>query len=226
MRILIVEDEPALLESLSEGFTRAGHVVDGSSEGTEALYMGQDYPIDAAVIDLGLPGMSGMEVIRELRKAGRDFPILILTARDRWEDKVEGLEAGADDYLAKPFHFEELRARMNALLRRAGGFATPKLKNGPLELDTAAHRLEMDGEEIKLTTFEYRLMEYLMMNVGKVVSKLELTEHLYPDDAERDSNVLEVMIGRLRRKLDPHRDTQMLETLRGRGYRLKQLADA
>ncbi len=226
MRILIVEDEPALLESLSEGFTRDGHVVDGSSEGTEALYMGQEYPIDAAVIDLGLPGMSGMEVIRELRKAGRDFPILILTARDRWEDKVEGLEAGADDYLAKPFHFEELRARMNALLRRAGGFATPKLKNGPLELDTAAHRLEMDGEEIKLTTFEYRLMEYLMMNVGKVVSKLELTEHLYPDDAERDSNVLEVMIGRLRRKLDPHRDTQMLETLRGRGYRLKQLADA
>ncbi len=226
MRILIVEDEPALLESLSEGFTRDGHVVDGSSEGTEALYMGQEYPIDAAVIDLGLPGMSGMEVIRELRKAGRDFPILILTARDRWEDKVEGLEAGADDYLAKPFHFEELRARMNALLRRAGGFATPKLKNGPLELDTAAHRLEMDGEEIKLTTFEYRLMEYLMMNVGKVVSKLELTEHLYPDDAERDSNVLEVMIGRLRRKLDPDRDTQMLETLRGRGYRLKQLADA
>lgn len=226
MRILIVEDEPALLESLSEGFTRDGHVVDGSSEGTEALYMGQEYPIDAAVIDLGLPGMSGMEVIRELRKAGRDFPILILTARDRWEDKVEGLEAGADDYLAKPFHFEELRARMNALLRRAGGFATPKLKNGPLELDTAAHRLEMDGEEIKLTTFEYRLMEYLMMNVGKVVSKLELTEHLYPDDAERDSNVLEVMIGRLRRKLDPNRDAQMLETLRGRGYRLKQLADA
>lgn len=226
MRILIVEDEPALLERLSEGFTQDGHVVDCSSEGTEALYMGQEYPVDAAVVDLGLPGMSGMDVIRELRKAGKDFPILILTARDRWEDKVEGLEAGADDYLAKPFHFEELRARMNALLRRAGGFSTPKLKNGPLELDTAAHRLAMHGEEIKLTTFEYRLMEYLMMNVGKVVSKLELTEHLYPDDAERDSNVLEVMIGRLRRKLDPDRDSQLLETLRGRGYRLKQLADA
>ncbi len=226
MRILIVEDEPALLERLKTGFTQEGYIVDLCSDGKEALYMGSEFPIDAAVVDLGLPGMSGLEVIRALRADGHDFPILILTARDRWEDKVEGLEAGADDYVAKPFHFEELKARMNALMRRAGGFASPQLKNGPLELDTTAQRLQVKGEEVKLTTFEYRLIEYLMMNVGKVVSKMELTEHLYPDDAERDSNVLEVMIGRLRRKLDPDRSSELLETLRGRGYRLKQLADA
>lgn len=223
MRILVVEDEPALLERLREGFSQEGFVVDTCSDGKEALYMGREFPLDAAVVDLGLPGMSGMEVIRALRDEGHGFPILILTARDRWEDKVEGLEAGADDYLAKPFHFEELKARMNALLRRVGGFSSPRLENGPLSLDTSAQRLLLDGEEIKLTTFEYRLTEYLMLHVGKVVSKQELTEHLYPDDAERDSNVLEVMIGRLRRKLDPERRHEPLETLRGRGYRMRIL---
>lgn len=219
MRILIIEDETALRERLASAFGDDGYVVDSAPDGNEGLYMGREFPVDVAVIDLGLPGISGMEVIRTLRGEDRDFPILILTARDRWQDKVEGLEAGADDYLAKPFHIEELKARVNALVRRSAGWSTPVLEYGPWQLDTRSQQVTRDGDEIGVTGYEYRILEYLMLHAGQVVSKGELMEHLYPDDADRDSNVLEVLIGRLRKKLDPDQSLRPLETLRGRGYR-------
>ncbi len=219
MRILIIEDESALRQRLATSFEEDGYVVDSAPDGTEGLYMGREFPVDVAVIDLGLPDMSGMEVIRTLRGEDRDFPVLILTARDRWQDKVEGLEAGADDYLAKPFHIEELKARVNALVRRSAGWATPVLEFGPWKLDTRSQQVTLDGGEIAVTGYEYRILEYLMLHAGEVVSKSELMEHLYPDDADRDSNVLEVLIGRLRKKIDPDQSRRPLETLRGRGYR-------
>ncbi len=219
MRILIIEDESALRQRLATSFEEDGFVVDSAPDGTEGLYMGREFPVDVAVIDLGLPDMSGMEVIRTLRGEDRDFPVLILTARDRWQDKVEGLEAGADDYLAKPFHIEELKARVNALVRRSAGWATPVLEFGPWKLDTRSQQVTLDGGEIAVTGYEYRILEYLMLHAGEVVSKSELMEHLYPDDADRDSNVLEVLIGRLRKKIDPDQSRRPLETLRGRGYR-------
>jgi two-component system response regulator PhoP len=220
MRILIVEDDPQLQDSVANLLREAGYAVDVSSDGTEGLYFGEEYPIDLAVIDLGLPGLSGLDVIRRLRASERDFPILILTARSDWQDKVEGLEAGADDYLTKPFHPEELKARVSALLRRAAGHAQPAVSFGPLHLDLAAQRVSLAGEEVDLTTFEYKVIEYLAMHPDAVVTKSTLSEHIYEEDADRDSNVIEVFVGRLRKKLDPDGSLQPIETLRGRGYRL------
>lgn len=219
MRILVVEDETALLDSLSENLREAGFVVDAAADGEEGLYFGKEYPADLAIVDLGLPGMSGMELIAKLRDAGKKLPILILTARDAWQDKVEGLHAGADDYVVKPFHMEEVLARVNALLRRTGGWAEPVLRCGPVTLDTRTQEVSVDGRLVELTSYEYRLLEHLMMSAGKVVSKTELTESLYDQDFERDSNVIEVFVGRLRRKLDPDNKLRPIETLRGRGYR-------
>ncbi|HYW93581.1 MAG TPA: response regulator transcription factor [Gammaproteobacteria bacterium] len=219
MRLLIVEDEARLRESLAEQFRTAGFVVDSTGEAEEAIFLGEEYPVDVAVVDLGLPDASGMDVIRTWREQRRGFPVLILTARGRWQDKVAGLEAGADDYLVKPFQPEELAARVNALLRRAAGWATPVLECGDVRLDTAAQRVTVGGRNVNLTAYEYRIIEHLMLHAGQVVSKTELSEHLYPDDDDRDSNVIEVLIGRVRRKLDPDGTRQPLETLRGRGYR-------
>ena len=220
MRILIIEDEQALRESLQHDLTAAGHAVDVAADGEEGLYAALEYPIDAAIIDLGLPRIAGLEVIRRLRAAGKSYAVLVLTARDRWQDKVEGLGAGADDYLAKPFHFPELQARLGALLRRAGGWTTPLLQCGPVTLDTRAQTVAVRGAPVELTSFEYRLLEHLMLRAGEVISKTELTEKLYQQDFERDSNVIEVLIARLRRKLDPGEELKPIETLRGRGYRL------
>ncbi|HEC17718.1 MAG TPA: response regulator transcription factor [Gammaproteobacteria bacterium] len=219
MRILIVEDEDQLRKQLAARLRQESFAVDEAADGREGLFIGREYPIDVGVVDLGLPEMSGIEVIRQLRALGKDFPILILTARDRWQDKVEGLESGGDDYLVKPFHMEELVARIKALLRRAVGWTQSTLNFGPLELDSLAQKVSMRGEPIELTAYEYRVLEYLIARAGQVVSKAELTEHIYEQDFDRDSNVIEVFVGRLRRKLDPLNTLNVIETLRGRGYR-------
>jgi len=219
MRLLVIEDDATLRESLSQQLAAAGFAVEQAADGTEGLYFAEEYPIDLAIIDLGLPGMSGLEIIEKVREQGKTYPILILTARDRWEDKVDGLSAGADDYVVKPFHFEEVSARVNALLRRSGGWASSVLKAGPVELDMSRQELKVDDSLIELTSFEYKIIEYLMVRAGKVISKTELTERLYDQDFERDSNVIEVFIGRLRKKLDPENTVKPIETLRGRGYR-------
>lgn len=220
MRILVVEDEPNLLEMLVTHLRQAGFAVDAAPDGEEGLYLGGEYPIDLGIIDLGLPKLSGLELIRSLRDQGKAFPILILTARSEWQEKVEGLEAGADDYLTKPFHMPELLARVNALLRRAAGHATPDIQAGPIRVDLSAQRVYRDGSEIDLTSYEYKVLEYLLLNPDKVVTKSQLTEHIYDEDADRDSNVIEVFVGRLRKKLDPNGELKPIETLRGRGYRL------
>ena len=225
MRVLVVEDEAALRETLKSRLTDSGFTVDVAQDGEEGLFAGREYPLDIAIIDLGLPKLSGLEVIRRLRAENKAFPILILTARDNWQDKVEGLQAGADDYVAKPFHFEEVLARLQALLRRAGGWANPELKCGPVTLDTRAQTVRVAGQAIDLTTFEYRILEHLMLRAGEVISKGELTERLYDQDFERDSNVIEVLVGRLRRKLDPEDRLKPIETLRGRGYRFALARD-
>ena len=225
MRVLVVEDEAALRETLKTRLTEAGFTIDVAQDGEEGLFAGLEYPLDVAIIDLGLPKLAGLEVIRRLRAARKAFPILILTARDNWQDKVEGLQAGADDYVAKPFHFEEVLARLQALLRRAGGWASPELKCGPITLDTRAQTVSVDAAAIELTTFEYRILEHLMLRAGEVISKGELTERLYDQDFERDSNVIEVLVGRLRRKLDPEDRLKPIETLRGRGYRFALARD-
>jgi two-component system, OmpR family, response regulator PhoP len=219
MRVLVVEDEPVLRETLQTELAAAGFTVDVAADGEEGLYAGLEYPVDVAIIDLGLPKLPGLQLIRKLRVAERSFPILILTARDRWQDKVEGLDAGADDYVAKPFHFEEVLARLQALLRRSGGWASSSLACGPVVLDTRAQNVMVEGNPVELTTFEYRILEHLMLKAGDVISKTDLTEQLYEQDFERDSNVIEVFIGRLRRKLDPDDRIKPIETLRGRGYR-------
>jgi two-component system response regulator PhoP len=220
VRILVVEDEERLREQLGQRLKKAGYAVEQAPDGEEGLYIGQELPLDLAIVDLGLPGLSGIELIRRLRAAGKDFPILILTARGNWQDKVEGLEAGADDYVVKPFHVEEVLARLNALLRRASGWSQPVLELGALSIDTRSQEVRVEGRPVELTAFEYKVLEYLAMHHGEVVSKTDLTEHIYEQDYDRDSNVLEVFVGRLRRKLDPDNRLRPIETLRGRGYRL------
>lgn len=219
MRLLLIEDDDTLRESLASQLVEAGFGVEKAADGREGLYFAQEYPIDLAIVDLGLPEMPGLDVIRQVRSEGKTYPILILTARDRWQDKVDGLEAGADDYVVKPFHFEEISARVNALLRRSGGWASSVLTAGPVRLDTTRQDLKVNDKSIELTSYEYRIIEHLMMRAGEVISKSELTDRLYDQDFERDSNVIEVFIGRLRKKLDPDNTIKPIETLRGRGYR-------
>ena len=219
MRILLVEDEAPLRETLAARLKREGYAVDTASDGEEAMFLGKEVPFDVAIIDLGLPKMTGLELIQKLRGLGQKYPILILTARASWQDKVEGLKTGADDYLVKPFHVEELLARINALMRRATGWSKPQLECGPVVLDTTAQTVSVSGAGVELTTYEYKVLEYLMLHAGELVSKADLTEHIYQQDFDRDSNVLEVFIGRLRRKLDPDNSLKPIETVRGRGYR-------
>jgi two-component system, OmpR family, response regulator PhoP len=219
MRVLIVEDEAPLRETLAARMQREGFAVDTASDGEEAVYMGKEVPFDIVIVDLGLPKMSGIEVVKKLRESQRRFPILILTARSSWQDKVEGLKSGADDYLVKPFHIEELLARVNALVRRSAGWSKPVLECGPVAMDTTAQTVSVNGALIDLTSYEYKVLEYLMLHAGELVSKGDLTEHIYEQDFDRDSNVIEVFIGRLRKKLDPDGGLKPIETVRGRGYR-------
>jgi two-component system response regulator PhoP len=219
MRLLIIEDDDTLRESLAQQLGEAGYAVEQAADGREGLYFALEYPVDLAIIDLGLPEVSGLDIIRKAREQGKAYPILILTARDRWQDKVDGLSAGADDYVVKPFHFEEVGARVHALLRRSGGWASSVMTAGPVVLDMARQEVTVDDAPVELTSFEYKIIEYLMLRAGQVISKSELTERLYDQDFERDSNVIEVFIGRLRKKLDPANTLKPIETLRGRGYR-------
>ena len=216
MRTLVVEDETALREQLTEHLKSEGFAVDSAGDGEEGLYFGREYDYDVAVIDLGLPKLDGIELITRLRQEERGFPILVLTARGHWQDKVQGLEAGADDYLAKPFQMEELMARLNALIRRSAGYASPVLSQGELQLDTAKKEVRVNGGAVELTAYEYKVLEYLMLNPDRVVSKTELTDHLYEQDFDRDSNVIEVFVGRLRKKISP---VDLIRTVRGQGYR-------
>ncbi len=219
MRLLVIEDDATLRETLTTKLRDAGFAIEQAADGKEGLYFALEYPIDLAIIDIGLPEMSGLDIIREVRKQGKSYPILILTARDRWEDKVDGLDAGADDYVVKPFHFEEVLARVNALVRRSGGWASSIMTAGPVSLDLSRQEVKVNDAVIELTSYEYKIIEYLIVRAGQVISKTELTERLYDQDFERDSNVIEVFVGRLRKKLDPDNTIQPIETLRGRGYR-------
>ena len=216
MRILLVEDDPTLRAQLRAGLADAGYAVDEAGNGIDAQHLGETEPFDAAVLDLGLPALDGLSVLRRWRASGRTLPVLILTARDSWHEKVTGIDAGADDYLAKPFHMEELLARLRALIRRAQGLASPLLQCGAIVLDTRSGRVSQNGRPVNLTSHEFRLLAYLMHRTGQVVSRTELIEHLYAQDFDRDSNTIEVFIGRLRRKLAPG----AIEAVRGMGYRL------
>ena len=216
MRLLLVEDEPTLRAQLREGLVAAGYVVDEADNGRDAHFLGDTETFDAVVLDLGLPVLDGLTVLRRWRDAGRAMPVLILTARDNWSEKVAGIDAGADDYLTKPFHMEELLARVRALIRRASGQASPVLRCGPLALDTRSGRVTCDGQPVALTSHEYKVLDYLMHRLGAVVSRSELTEHIYAQDFDRDSNTIEVFVGRLRKKLPP----DLIETVRGLGYRM------
>ena len=219
MRVLIVEDE-ALLAAQVDVFLRDnGFVVDMAADGEEGLHYAREYDYAVAIVDLGLPKLNGIQLIESMRRDGKRTPVLILTARSHWQDKVAGLEAGADDYLAKPFAMEELLARIKALIRRSAGYASSVVERGPLLLDLSRKELRVDGEPIDLTAYEYRLLEYLVLNPSRVVSKAELTEHIYDQDHDRDSNVIEVFIGRLRRKIDPQDTIKPIRTVRGQGYR-------
>lgn len=221
MRILIIEDELTLQQQLADELRVQDYVVDVASDGEEGLYFGQEYPIDIAIVDLGLPKLDGVDVIKQLRQSGKTYPILILTARNRWQEKVEGLEAGADDYLTKPFHPEELSARIKVLLRRSVGLADNTLICGPVKIDTSSKQVFLNDEPLTITAYEYRLLSYLMMHTGKVLSKRELVDHIYEEDDDRDSNTIEVFIRRLRKKLDPDGELKPIETQRGRGYRFR-----
>ncbi|CAM5182141.1 two-component system response regulator [Bosea thiooxidans] len=214
MRLLVVEDDKDLNRQIVTALENAGYAVDKAFDGEEGLYLGETEPYDAVILDLGLPKVDGVAVLQGWRRAGKTMPVLILTARDRWSDKVGGFDAGADDYVVKPFHIEELLARVRALLRRAAGHATSELVCGPVRLDTRASRVVVDGNPVKLTSHEYRLLSYLMHHQGRVVSRTELVEHLYDQDFDRDSNTIEVFVGRLRKKLG----VEIIETVRGLGY--------
>ncbi|MEQ1485667.1 response regulator transcription factor [Methyloglobulus sp.] len=220
MRILIIEDETGIRSQIRRYFEKIGYQVDETGDGKEGLYFATEYPVDVAIIDLGLPGIPGLEIIKRLRQEGNQLPILILTARGRWQERVEGLEAGADDYLAKPFQLEELAARIKALIRRVVGAPQSLLKCGNLVLNLETQRAAINGVELDLTNFEYRMLEYLAQRYGKIVSKDELRSYLYPHDNDPESNVLTVLLGRLRRKLDPEGIRNPIETVRSRGYRL------
>jgi two-component system OmpR family response regulator len=216
MRVLLVEDEPTLNRQLDLALQHAGYAVDVSVNGRDAWVLGDTEPFDAVVLDLGLPQMDGLTVLKRWRAAGRTMPVLILTARDHWHEKVAGIDAGADDYLTKPFHTEELLARLRGLIRRASGLSSSLLVCGPVELDTRTSRVTLDGQHLALTSHEFKVLAYLMHHAGAVVSRTELTEHIYAQDFERDSNTIEVFVGRLRKKLPP----DLIETVRGLGYRL------
>ncbi|NQY51441.1 MAG: response regulator transcription factor [Piscirickettsiaceae bacterium] len=220
MRILLIEDEVDLREQVTKQLQKKNLTVDAVADGAEGLYRGLEYPYDLAVIDLGLPKLSGIEVIKRLRAASRRFSVLILTGRGGWQDKVEGLEVGADDYLVKPFHFKELLARINALSRRASGWANATLQCGNVTLNPTNQEVMNGGMTVNLTAYEYRLLHLLMLHAGEVLSKTDITDHIYEQDHDRDSNVIEVFIRRLRSKLDPDKKLSPIETLRGRGYRL------
>lgn len=222
MRVLVVEDDRDLARQLNEALSEAGYAVDVACDGEEGHFLGSSEPYDAVVLDLGLPAVDGITVLERWRREGLKTPVLILTARDRWSEKVQGFDAGADDYVAKPFHMAEVLARLRALVRRAAGHAAPELSCGPVRLDTRAAQVAVEGRPVKLTAQEYRLLAYLMHHAGRVVSRTELTEHLYDQDFDLDSNVIEVFIGRLRRKLG----VDVIGTVRGLGYRLRALEDA
>lgn len=221
MRILVVEDDTDLNRQLVTALEEAGYVVDSATDGEDGHFLGDTEPYDAVVLDLGLPSLDGLSVLENWRRDGRTMPVLILTARDRWSDKVAGIDAGADDYVAKPFHMEEVLARVRALVRRAAGHASNELTCGPVRLDLRAGRVTLDGSPVKLTSHEYRLLSYLLHHQGKVISRTELTEHLYDQDFDRDSNTVEVFVGRLRKKIG----SDLIETIRGLGYRLGEARD-
>jgi len=219
MRLLLIEDDAILRLGLKRQLEADGYRVDAAADGEDGLFQAREYPLDLAIVDLGLPKLNGLQVVERLRAEGKTLPILILTARGSWQDKVRGLEAGADDYLVKPFEYPELAARVKALLRRALKATSDQLTLGALQLDFSAQVARLDGVALELTSFEYRMLELLVRHRSRVVSKQELSDYLYPHDEDRDSNVLEVLMGRLRRKLDPHSQHPPIETLRGRGYR-------
>ena len=221
MRILLVEDDPDIARQLKGALADAGYAVDHAPDGEEAQFLGETEPYDVIVLDLGLPKIDGVSVLERWRKAGMAKPVLMLTARGAWSEKVAGFDAGADDFLTKPFHTEELLARLRALVRRSAGHSAPALTCGDLRLDPRAARASVDGEPVKLTSLEYRLLHYLMLHQGKVISRTELVEHLYDQDFDRDSNTIEVFVGRLRKKIGPDR----IETMRGLGYRLSACGD-
>ena len=216
MRILVIEDDRDLNAQLCQALKDAGYVVDTAFDGEEGHFLGDTEPYDAVILDIGLPQKDGLSVLEQWRRDGRSMPVLLLTARDRWSDKVQGIDVGADDYVSKPFHIEEVLARIRALVRRAAGHASNTLSSGPVMLDLKASRVTVDGTPVKLTSHEYKVLEYLMHHPGKVVSRTELTEHLYDQDFDRDSNTIEVFVGRLRKKLG----VDLIETVRGMGYRI------
>ncbi|GAC1042053.1 response regulator transcription factor [Rhizobium sp. No.120] len=222
MRILIVEDDINLNRQLAEALKEAGYVVDTALDGEEGHFLGDTEPYDAIILDIGLPEMDGITVLEKWRGAGRTVPVLLLTARDRWSDKVAGIDAGADDYVAKPFHVEEVLARIRALIRRAAGHASSEIVCGPVRLDTKSSKATVDGKPLKLTSHEYRLLAYLMHHKGEVVSRTELVEHMYDQDFDRDSNTIEVFVGRLRKKMG----VDLIETVRGLGYRIQAPTNA
>jgi two-component system OmpR family response regulator len=222
MRLLVVEDDPKLARQLGAALKDAGYAVDVANDGEEGHFLGDTEPYDAVVLDLGLPKLDGVSVLERWRSAGRTMPVLILTARDKWSEKVAGFDAGADDYVTKPFYTEEVLARLRALLRRAAGHSQPELDCGPLRLDTRSGRVTIDGEPVKLTSLEYRLLAYLMHHKGRIVSRSELVEHLYDQDFDRDSNTIEVFVGRIRKKLG----SDIIETRRGLGYVIEDKAES
>lgn len=221
MRILVVEDDPDLNRQLVELLTERGYVVDCAFDGEEGHFLGDTEPYDAVILDIGLPEMDGITVLEKWRAANRDMPVLILTARDRWSDKVAGIDAGADDYVTKPFHVEEVLARLRALIRRAAGHSTSEITCGPLVVDTKSTKVSVNGVTLKLTSHEFRLVSYLIHHMGETISRTELVEHMYDQDFDRDSNTIEVFVGRLRKKIAKEGGGELIETIRGLGYRIQ-----